>query len=76
MLTYLEAVKELYYSLYGFNPTNFHTELYCLIGKADPSNKGLLRLAYTMEVKAWDDLQASPNQAEFFERFGFKVPGQ
>jgi hypothetical protein len=73
MLTYPQAVKELFYSLFGSSSTNFHAELYFLIGKADPFNKERLRLAYPVEVQVWEDWQASPSQVEFFESFGFKV---
>lgn len=73
-VTYDQAVKELYYSLYGTNPTNYHAVLYQLIGKADLQNKALLRLAYPMEVHAWEEWQASENESEFFSRFGFRVP--
>lgn len=74
MITYAQAVKELYYTLFGASPTNFHTELYHLIGKADFENKARLRLAFPMEVEVWEDWQKSESQAEYFERYGFKVP--
>jgi len=70
-ITYEDAVKELYYSLYATNPTNFHAVLYRLIGKADGQNKARLRLAYPLEVKAFDDWQASENPADFFRQYGF-----
>ena len=73
MLTYPQAVKELFYTLFGTNPTNYHADLYLLIGKADLANKALLKLAYPMEVQVWEDWQAAKSQAEFFEQFGFKI---
>lgn len=71
-MNYEEAVKELYYSLYGTNPTNYHARLYELIGKADIFNKARLRGAYPVEVQVFDDWQNSIEGPKFFERFGFK----
>jgi hypothetical protein len=74
MITYEVAVKELYYSIYGSNPTNYHAVLYQLINKADMQNKELLRLAYPMEVHAYEEWESSKSQMKFFSQFGFKVP--
>jgi len=73
-MTYEEAVKELYDSLFGSHLSNFHAELYFLIGKADPLNMARLRLAYPMEVLVWEEWKMSEDREAFFERYGFKVP--
>lgn len=72
-MTYEEAVQELYYSLYGSYPSNFHTLLYDLIKKADPVNKERLRLAYPMELEVFEEWQMARDQSEFFARWGLKV---
>lgn len=74
MMTYDEAIKELYWMLYGNNPTNFHADLYRLISRADPNNRARLRVAYPMEVRVWEEYQASKTPAEFFRRIDFQVP--
>lgn len=74
MLTFDEAVKELYFSIYGSNPTNFHAILYHLISKADPENLERLWTIYPAEVRAWRAWQASNDEVAFFSQFGF-TPG-
>lgn len=71
-MNYHVAVKELYYALYGTNPTNFHAILYRLIGKADPANRAKLRLAFPIEVLVWEEWYKSDNEIQFFAKFGFK----
>jgi len=74
-MTYEQAVKELYYSVYGTEPTNFHSDLYRLITKADMGNKILLRIAYPVEVQVWEDWQNAKSPVEFFKKFGLGVRG-
>lgn len=73
-MTYPEAVKELYFSPFGSNPTNFHAQLYFLIGEADSFNRERLRLGFPTEIQVWEAWQSSPNEAEFFAAHGLKAP--
>jgi hypothetical protein len=73
MLTYPQAVQELYYALFGNKPTNFHADLFLLIGKADPAHRERLKLAFPIEVQVWEEFHASPSAVAFFESYGIKV---
>ena len=60
------AEQELYYWVHRKDATNFHAQLFTLIGKADPENRARLALGFPDEVEAitryqrekgyWDDL--------------------
>jgi hypothetical protein len=63
------AVRELYFSIYGSNPTNFTAQLYHLIGKADGRTRARLRLAFPDEVNAWEAWQTCGNEKQFFDSF-------
>lgn len=73
-MTYADAVKELYYSLYGTNPTNYHTLLYRLIAKADKQNRALLRVVYALEVLVFEEWEHADDEKKFFEENGIKMP--
>ncbi len=74
-MKYEEAVTELYFSMFGNHPTNFHSALYRLIEKADHTNREKLRLAYPDEVMAWEEWHKAESESEFFLRgCGLIVP--
>ena len=63
-----EAIRELYYSKYQ-NNDNFHSMLYRLIAKADPSNRRRLSVGFPAEVLAYTMWLESENEKEFFEKY-------
>ncbi len=64
------CAKELYYWLYGTNPTNFTSKLYELISKADGQNRYAISRGFPNEVAIWQEWQDSPDEKEFFKKYG------
>lgn len=71
--THAEAMQELWYWLYGTNPTNFSSILFDLISKSDMQNRARLHAAFPVEMNAWMLLQANENEIEFFKKWGIDV---
>lgn len=69
-MTFEKAVFELWYSIHGTNPSNYHTRLYELIGKADGENRAKLRQVYPQEVRAFEEWQEAESEMEFFKLYG------
>ena len=71
--THAEAMQELWYWLYGTNPTNFSSILFTLISKSDMQNRARLQAAFPVEFNAWMLWQANENEIEFFKKWGVDV---
>lgn len=63
---YQMAKAELKNWLENPDATNFHSLLYRLIAKSDPSNRWRLRLGFPEEVKVWEDWHAAESESQFF----------
>lgn len=65
------ARKQLYYWQYGSGRTNFHSILYLLFQKADPTNYNKLKRGFPEEASAYEEWIDAPSQDKLFRDWGF-----
>jgi hypothetical protein len=65
------AVRELYYWQYDYDPSRFSCKLFDLIAKADPMNRERIRRGFPAHVLAYDLWNESGNYGDgLFKSFG------
>lgn len=69
------AVNRLHFWQYGNHATNFTSQLFDLMMKADGHNQIRLAIAFPLEFTVWREWYTSENPDDFFKKYGLPCNG-
>lgn len=70
-------VEKLYHWQYGSDKTNFSSQIFSLMGKADAENEVRLYRGFKEYVIVWKLWYYHPNPPQFFKEWlGYEVPAE